>query len=239
MPSTARATRGVHSSLAMMMTTAPTSTISAKDSFLSCLNHLDRLNEHSKDRTRLLQEMIDSKLDVSVQDYDKQRSDNINVSVQNPGEWESMQPVAAGTWKVVYAPHMTTMAALAGNGSFDVSYVLETDGTMMSHAVCDFPWLPTNVILSVSGTFGSVSSQVCRVDFDRVWVTLDREKPHATFEDVPQDGCKSIISALGQLFFIHQISVFPISFLDENLIVFDFELLGTRICARKMDNPSR
>ena len=100
------------------------------------------------------------------------------TSIQNPGQWESMQPVAQGTWKVIYAPHMTTMAALIGGGSFDVSYVMQSDGTMTSHAVCNFPWLPNGkVILSVSGTWGSVSSHVCRVDFDRLgslWIETNR-----------------------------------------------------------------
>jgi len=213
---------------AQFMTTTTTMS-SAKESFLASLDHLDRLNEHNKERTRLLQEVIDTKLE----DNDKN-----GMSIQNDGLLsESMQAVAEGTWKVVYAPHMTTMAGLAGGGSFDVFYLLENDGTMVSHAVCDFSWLlPTGkVILSVSGTWGSVSSNICRVDFDKAWVTLNQDEPYGTFEDVPENGSKSIISALGRLFFIEQVSVFPVSFLDENLIVFDFELLGTRICARKID----
>lgn len=217
------------------MTTTTTATTSNKDAFLASLDHLDRLNEHSKDRTRLLQVMLDSKVEIPIQDYmNGDGVSNDNLSIENPGDWESMQPVSEGTWKVVYAPHMTIMVGIGG-GSLDVSYILSGD-EMISHAVCEFPWLPNGkVILSVSGTFGSVSSQVCRVDFDRAWVTLDRDQPFATFENVPEDGSKSVVSALGQLFFIEQFSVFPVSFLDDNLIVFDFELLGTRICARKIE----
>lgn len=36
-----------------------------------------------------------------------------------------------------------------------------------------------------------------------------------------------------QSFFIEPFAVFPVSYLDNDIIVFDFELLGTRICARK------
>lgn len=225
--------RGAPPSSLSMTTTATTS---HKDAFLSSLDHLDTLNQHNKDRTRLLQEMMDSKVEIPITDYtiSGDASTSPDVSIENPGAWQSMQPVAEGTWKVVYAPHMTSMADLGG-GTLDVSYILSGDGNMVSHAVCKFPWLPNGkVILSVSGTYGSVSSHVCRVDFDRAWVTLDREEPYATYEDVPEDGSKSIISSLGQLFFIEQVSVFPVSFLDDNLIVFDFQLLGTRICARKI-----
>ena len=38
---------------------------------------------------------------------------------------------------------------------------------------------------------------------------------------------------MGKALFIEAFAVFPVSYLDDNLIVFDFELLGTRICARK------
>lgn len=210
-------------------------TTTSKNAFLESLDYLDRMNIHNTDRTRLLQDMIDNKVEISVDEY-VQGTTYTGVSIQNPASWESMQAVAKGTWKVVYAPHMTIMSNLAGGGTLGVSYILRQDGTMSSHAVCDFDWLPFGrVILSVSGTWGTVSSQVCRVDFDRAWITLNQEEPYATFEDVPDDDSKSIISFLGRLFFVEAVSVFPISFLDENLIVFDFELLGTRICARKID----
>lgn len=188
------------------------------------------------DRTQLLQDLIDQKTEVPIQRFlsnGKKTQGSITVSIQNPGTWESMQPVAQGLWKVVYAPHMTTMAGLAGGGTFDVSYILQEDGTMISHAkLYDFPFLP-ELMLSVSGTFGSVSDQVCRVDFNRAWVTLDQAEPYPNYDEVPDDFAKPIISFLGGLFFIPQVSVFPVSFLDDNLIVFDFQLFGTRICARK------
>ena len=39
---------------------------------------------------------------------------------------------------------------------------------------------------------------------------------------------------LGRFFFVDSVSVFPVAYLDADTIVFDFELLGTRICARKV-----
>eukprot|EP00978_Attheya_sp_CCMP212_P048271 scaffold495835_cov59-Attheya_sp.AAC.1 len=61
------------------------------------------------------------------------------------------------------------MAGLGG-GEFDVQYTLNEDGTMVSHAKYDVPWLRQQGYLSVSGTYGSVSDTVCRVDFDETWV---------------------------------------------------------------------
>jgi hypothetical protein len=62
----------------------------------------------------------------------------------------------------------------------------------------------------------------------------DDDQPYSKLSDVPDSLAKTMITTLGKLLFIRPVSVFPISFLSENLIVFDFELLGTRICARKV-----
>ncbi len=79
---------------------------------------------------------------------------------------------------------------------------------------------------------------VCRVDFDEAWIkTLDDdtflEGPYPTIDSVPDSFAKYVIRSLGRLLFIEPFAVFPVSYLDNDLIVFDFELLGTRICARK------
>jgi len=153
----------------------------------------------------------------------------------------------------VYAPHMTTMARLAGGGEFRVSYLLNADGTMESYARLDFPWLRLAgfncVYLSVSGTYGSVDDNICRVDFDKAWVRTIQQStatnppqndnneddgPYPSLSSVPDSLVKTMITKLGKLFFVDGVSVFPVSFLDDDLIVFDFELLGTRICARKV-----
>ena len=118
-------------------------------------------------------------------------------------------------------------------------YDLHQDGTMDSHARYSFPIVGEGY-LSVSGTYGSVDDTTCRVDFDEAWIRqLDKDEgtidePYATIEDVPESLAKTIIRRLGRAFFFDGVSVFPVSFLDNDLIVFDFELLGTRITARKM-----
>lgn len=160
----------------------------------------------------------------------------------SPGSTTSFTPLAIGTWRIVYAPHIFTMASLF-QGSFDpVYYIMKQKGQITSHARFQFPIIGTGW-LSVSGTYSSQDEQnVCRVDFDKAWVKWsyddtgynNNDMPYKSFEEVPPSPWKDIIQTLGNWFFIDAVSVFPVSYLDYDTIVFDFELLGTRICARKI-----
>lgn len=164
------------------------------------------------------------------------------LSLDNPGLNTTFSRVAPGTWTVIYAPHIANGAKFFG-GKFEVQYILYDDGSITSHARYEFPIVGSGY-LSVSGTYGSKDHiMVCRVDFDRAWITptvgdnddVSRPKePFESLEDVPDSIWKRIINTIGKVMFIEQFAVFPISFLDEDTIVFDFELLGTRICARKV-----
>ena len=84
-----------------------------------------------------------------------------------------------------------------------------------------------------------VNDDVCRVDFDEAWLrTFDNddsfeEGPYPEITSVPDSISKTLIRNIGRALFIEPFAVFPVSYLDNELIVFDFELLGTRICARK------
>lgn len=85
----------------------------------------------------------------------------------------------------------------------------------------------------------AVNNDVCRVDFDEAWLRLfedqvsSDEGPYNNITDVPNSTWKSFIRNMGRASFIEPFAVFPVSYLDNDLIVFDFKLLGTRICARK------
>ena len=162
--------------------------------------------------------------------------------VAAPGSTKSFGPLAAGTWRIVYAPHIYFMGRLF-QGRFDpVYYIMKPDGKMTSHARYNFPIIGSGW-LSVSGTYRSQDEdKYCRVDFDTAWVKLigkmddvgEDVKPFGSLDAVPPSPWKDAIQALGLFFFIDAVSVFPVSYLDKDTIVFDFELLGTRICARKI-----
>lgn len=130
--------------------------------------------------------------------------------------------------------------------AFDpVYYLLRPDGTMTSHArlVFNFGDDSESVVwFSVAGTYSSQDNdQVCRVDFDEAWVRSSTDSsqpvrlpPYPSLELVPKSLGKNVINALGKFFFVDAVSTFPVSYLDDDCIVFDFELLGTRICAKKV-----
>mmetsp|Transcript_4672 Transcript_4672/g.10059 ORF Transcript_4672/g.10059 Transcript_4672/m.10059 type:complete len:243 (+) Transcript_4672:58-786(+) len=198
-----------------------------KSKFLEALDP-DRpydLNARSETRTQLLNEVI---LKGSLPG---------GGGLSNPGSVRSFSSVAPGTWRVVYAPHMTIMAGLF-RGEFSVQYDLEENGTLTSHAKYKFPLFNLHGYLSTSGTYGSVNDDVCRVDFDEAWIrSFDDDSfeqgPYSDIGSVPNSIMKSLVRIIGRALFIEPFAVFPVSYLDDELIVFDFELLGTRICARK------
>lgn len=191
----------------------------AKQNFLDSLDCPIEFNHATSERTKLVEELT-----------------NANTT-PHPGSTDGFAPFAVGTWKIVYAPHISTMGSLAG-GSFDpVYYIMKPNGIMTSHARFSFPLVGSGW-LSVSGTYASEDEdRICRVDFDKAWLSLNSDNddsPTASLEEVPDGMSKIIIQTLGQLGFVKSVSVFPVSYLDEDTIVFDFELLGTRICARKV-----
>ena len=83
-----------------------------------------------------------------------------------------------------------------------------------------------------------MNNVVCRVDFDEAWVrsfggeSSDRG-PYPDIASVPDSISKSLIRSVGRALFIESFAIFPVSYLDDELIVFEFELLGTRVCARR------
>lgn len=115
-------------------------TKTSKDLFLESLERLNRLNDESMERSSLLNQMIQSKQEVErigvssiSSPSSKQETIVPSQSLMNPGRLSSFSNVATGTWKVIYAPHMTTISGVFG-GKFDVSYLLYNDLTMESHA---------------------------------------------------------------------------------------------------------
>ena len=211
----------------------------AKDLFLDSLVRLDTLNDGTKERTELLNSMIEERIEVDLKELlGRSKTSSMTWSSTNPGALASILAIGPGTWKVVYAPHMTTIAKLAGNLQLDVQYILYEDQSIESHAkFSDVPFLST-VYLLVGGTYSSVSDTVCSIKWTDAWVMIisqdDDNAPYSQIDDVPESLAKTAITNIGRLLFIQPFSVFPVSFLSPDLTVFDFEFLGTRICARKL-----
>merc|ERR1712194_15417 len=124
--------------------------------------------------------------------------------------------------------------------------------TIVSHAYYDFPLIGKGY-LSVSGTYGSVLSSssknnkkneyYSKVNFDQAWMKpvhndnvlvgkpqqdgSSTTHPYETYDDVPSSWSKTLINEVGKRFFVDDVAIFPVRFLDADTIVFDFELLGT------------
>jgi hypothetical protein len=135
---------------------------------------------------------------------------------------------------------MTSIATLLNVVDLSVQYILKEDGSIISHARYSLPLLNIHGYLSVSGTYNSINDTICRVNFNEAWIRsfIDNQSsinigPYQTIDNVPNSIIKSVIRNIGRLLFVEAVAVFPVSYLDEEFIVFDFELLGTRICARK------
>lgn len=225
-----------------------------KRNFFASLDTMETLNGATKERSALLAKMIDEKKVVEVGEkssYQSPPSTSVvpTISYDKPGSTETFlasgvaSPVAEGKWKVVYAPHMTTAMNIF-RGKFDVTYDLFSDSRIVSHAYYDFPIVGKGY-LSVSGTYGSVandaSNTYSRVDFDKAWIkalssseSTSTASPYESLEAVPDSFLKTIINEIGKRAFIESVAVFPVSFLDDDTIVFEFEFLGTKICAHKV-----
>jgi len=210
-------------SILLSASTTPSATdkiISEKEVFISSLDRSNAFNQPTKVRTQYLNSMIPSN------------------PTPKPGSVSSFQSIAPGKWQIVYAPHISTLSGLVG-GKFDpVTYDLKENGVIISHAKYSFPVIGEGY-LSVSGTYGSVDDNIrCVVDFDRAWIVIGddyvSDKPIDSFDDVPDTWYKGIINSIGRTFFIKDFAQFPVSYLDDDTIVFDFELSGTKICARKI-----
>lgn len=205
--------------------TSSSSVASARRS-INFINTLDKpydLNADTELRTKLLNEMIIS-----------------GESLPNPASTKTFARVALGIWNVIYAPHMTSIANFLSVADLSVQYLLKDDGSIVSHARYSLPLLNIHGYLSVSGTYNSITDNICRVNFNEAWVrtyynnnSSINSGPYPTIDNVPDSLTKSFIRNVGRLLFVEAVAVFPVSYLDEEFIVFDFELLGTRICARK------
>ena len=232
-----------------------------KRNFFSSLDTIETLNGATEERSALLEKMVDGKRIVSVgkaaAEAAAASSEAVStISYENPGSTTTFlspsssatasaakaSSIAEGTWKVVYAPHMTTASDIF-RGKFDVTYKLFADSTIVSHAFYDFP-LVGKGYLSVSGTYGSVENDVSntysRVDFNKAWIKrlsttqTTGELPYDSLDAVPDSFLKTAINEIGKRAFIESVAVFPVSFLDDDTIVFEFEFLGTKICAHKV-----
>lgn len=157
---------------------------------------------------------------------------------QRPGADESYAKYANGLWRVSYAPHIQTFERVSGT-MFDVYYALE-DGAMESYVRFESKFLGNAVALGhlcASGSYGSLSDSETSITWRRVWCDLNSfaSGPSAA-DELSKHVSPKIVQSLGILVFIESVSRFPVFYLDNDLVMFEFSLLGTKIIAAKINS---
>ena len=147
---------------------------------------------------------------------------------KDPGLAKNFNKVANGLWRVNHAPHIRALEKLLFT-SLDVYYELQKD-EMFSYVKFNFFGLRGH--LCASGSYSSVDAQTCTIEWENIWTDFGKEQP-SRVDEVDKHWLPSIIQPIGKAAFIQGVSVFPISYLSKDLIVFTFKLLGTKIVARK------
>ena len=145
-----------------------------------------------------------------------------------PGSTLGFAPLAAGRWRVAFAPHITKLSAL-GQARFDpIYYVLDGRGGIESNV--QYAWLGgVRGWLSTRGTYGSRDEdEVSFVEWDSAWWDPGAERPST---DAADGFAAPLVSALGGAAFVSSFANFPVRYLDRDLCVFVFPLSGTRIMA--------
>ena len=158
----------------------------------------------------------------------------------NPGLAASFEKHAKGVWRVTYAPHIRAVEKLFFT-SFDVYYFLEA-GKLFSFVRFSTDLFGRRLLsghLNASGTYGSLSESETTITWDYVWCDFRPKEEGPSDLSLPSTHfLPQIIQPLGKLAFIEAVSRFPVTYLDDNLVVFEFSLLGTKIVASKVSSKS-
>ena len=139
---------------------------------------------------------------------------------------------AQGKWRVCYAPHIRILEKVTLT-SYDVYYEFPTPDTMVSYVRYQSPLFRSGW-LNTAGRVESVSDNVCRVVWEQIWWDWNEESEGPSkASETEKHVLPRLIQALGEKGFAEGVSRFPVLFLDSDLCVFQFQLIGTKICATR------
>ena len=145
-----------------------------------------------------------------------------------PGSTAGFAPLAAGRWRVAFAPHIIKLSSL-GAARFDpIYYRLDGSGGIESNV--QYTWLGgVQGWLSTRGRYGSRDEEATSyVEWDDAWWDPGAAKPSRD----PGDGALApLVKAIGSAGFVSSFANFPVRYLDRDVCVFVFPLSGTRIMA--------
>ncbi|KAJ1457029.1 hypothetical protein M885DRAFT_516075 [Pelagophyceae sp. CCMP2097] len=154
-----------------------------------------------------------------------------------PGAAAGFGAFAQGNWRVAHAPHIAKISKLALTSFPTIEYQLgpcgEAGGAITAHVQYDSKLVGTGW-LSTRGTYGSKGDDVSFISWDEAWWNPGADSPTAS---ASEGFLSPVVSFLGNLGFVDEFARFPVSFLDEDLVVFTFPLSNTRIAAVRVLDP--
>lgn len=132
---------------------------------------------------------------------------------------------AAGSWRVVNAPHIDTLSKLALTTFSPIEYRISSNGAIASFVRYDSQlfgsgWLCTD------GTIDNVAADVptVRIVWDRVWWKLGGDDVPPVDPEVDGNAFLGpLVQAIGKAGFIESLSVFPVRYLDADVGIFNFQ----------------
>mmetsp|Transcript_56630 Transcript_56630/g.132631 ORF Transcript_56630/g.132631 Transcript_56630/m.132631 type:complete len:310 (-) Transcript_56630:60-989(-) len=155
---------------------------------------------------------------------------------RDPGDWkddDKTARLATGTWEVAYAPHIATLQKLGTMDFGPIRYILgassPNERTIVSNVQYKSPLFGQGWF-NAAGSYSSLTSDKVRIEFDTFWWDRDSAAPSPP----PSSPPRTLVQTLGKAGFIPAFSRFPVRYLDGTTCVFEFELTGTSILARKL-----
>lgn len=145
-----------------------------------------------------------------------------------PGSTAGFAPLAAGRWRVAFAPHIIKLSSLGAVHFDPIYYLLDGSGGIESNV--QYKWLGgVQGWLSTRGSYGSRDEEETSfVEWDDAWWDPGAAKPSRD----PADGVFApLVKAIGSAGFVSAFANFPVRYLDRDVCVFVFPLSGTRIMA--------
>ncbi|CAK9236610.1 unnamed protein product [Sphagnum troendelagicum] len=153
------------------------------------------------------------------------------ASSQDAGPFLSSEN-ALGVWDVFYAPHISRISKSVGVNINPLRYILSPSG-FVSNVQYMSPF--GDGWLSAAGDFVVRDNQTVEVLFDSFWWDIGRDSLQP---DPKGQGSvlRTMVNVMGKGAFIQSLSAYPVHFADEDIVVFEFTPLKTKIAARKTGN---
>lgn len=135
------------------------------------------------------------------------------------------------TWKIIYAPHISVLQKVLFT-KFTVYYKFLSDQNSIESNVHYKSKLFGTGWLNTAGKYQITPDGVCKLRWNNIWWDVRSvEQGPSALVNTSEHVLPRVIQGFGETAFVESVSMFPLIYLDDDLCIFDFKLLGTRISA--------